>query len=1055
MAGRGREYEVSFKLDAELESSFKRSFGQAADGLENIDRELRELSRSGNFGKMSREVEQFDREIRNAEKGSRNFGDTLKRVAEYSGAFAIVQGVEDSIKNIGSTILEFDDSMAQLEASTGVSKAEMAEMEQIAKDLYEIPLGEGFADISNSIATVRQVSKLTGDELENMSREAMVFREVFGEDIKESVKASDTMMKNFGITSTESFNLLAQGAQQGLNKSNELLDSANEYAPQFAALGFTANEMFDIFGAGLEAGAFNLDKVGDSVKEFNIRLKDGSDATYDALAELFAPDNIVEWTDALTKGGKKSTQYMELVSKVGNETADIMLGKLKKGGKQASDTFTILGSIMGEGANILEGLSSGSVKGSDAMQMVITKLQEIEDPLARNQIGVALFGTQFEDVEASVIQAMGTARSQFDMTKQTMEEIEAIRFDTIGKDWQSLGRQLMTELVLPIAEDLMPTLERLADWAVDNKDLIKFLALATPAALIGKNALSIASSFFQVENAAGKAGRGVGGANTLLGKFGSTLGFFTNPVGLAVGAVGLLTTGVLAYKKHQEEARDALINMGESLQEANRQYDEVAKKADSTNSLVEEYRRLDDVVRNNTDASRDLTTEQERLAEITAELHALHPNTVTQYEIENGLTREKQDLLKQEVTAEQELARLKREREVLEQERNLPKLEKEISKLQEQSEVLLEQKEALDAAVPAFKDFQAQLQNILKAEPTDERAVQLENLRIKANEVGEAVGKSFAHLGPGMLDGATDDLIARRIAAWDDYISKTEDLATARASYEELYNSQKELIELDLGTTLQQQADNFKNLTTEEQTRFASALQAVSDLNQQMELMPSEKTINFRMVYSQIGGWGPGGPKLDTSIFDRQYADGGYADQASIFGEAGPEMAIPLNNKPRSQRLLDETNRLMGRNPDGSRPDAGAADNYPVYSEVPRELLVQHTLDPQIQELLESSNRPKDFEVQASSAGPLELQVHESPNQRLMEAATQLMESAFSQSQGDAGGTTITFAPVITVPGGSQGDVDRVAQAVQPTYEQFKLYMRRLAQEDRRLSFHG
>lgn len=34
----------------------------------------------------------------------------------------------------------------------------------------------------------------------------------------------------------------------------------------------------------------------------------------------------------------------------------------------------------------------------------------------------------------------------------------------------------------------------------------------------------------------------------------------------------------------------------------------------------------------------------------------------------------------------------------------------------------------------------------------------------------------------------------------------------------------------------------------------------------------------------------------------------------SIFGEAGPEIAIPLNRKPRSRSLLEKANDLMGYN---------------------------------------------------------------------------------------------------------------------------------------------
>ncbi|MFP3360351.1 phage tail tape measure protein, partial [Planococcus sp. SIMBA_143] len=87
-------------------------------------------------------------------------------------------------------------------------------------------------------------------------------------------------------TSTEAYNLLAQGAKNGLNKSDELLDTANEYSPYFKSLGFNANQMFDTFIAGAEKGAFNLDKVGDAVKEFNIRAKDGSKASSEAFQAL-------------------------------------------------------------------------------------------------------------------------------------------------------------------------------------------------------------------------------------------------------------------------------------------------------------------------------------------------------------------------------------------------------------------------------------------------------------------------------------------------------------------------------------------------------------------------------------------------------------------------------------------------------------------------------------------------------------------------------------------------------------------------------------------------
>ncbi|WP_438449448.1 hypothetical protein [Gorillibacterium sp. sgz5001074] len=51
-----------------------------------------------------------------------------------------------------------------------------------------------------------------------------------------------------------------------------------------------------------------------------------------------------------------------------------------------------------------------------------------------------------------------------------------------------------------------------------------------------------------------------------------------------------------------------------------------------------------------------------------------------------------------------------------------------------------------------------------------------------------------------------------------------------------------------------------------------------------------------------------------------QYASGGFASRPSIFGEAGPEAAIPLKRTPRSLGLLNQTAQALGVTPAGGGP---------------------------------------------------------------------------------------------------------------------------------------
>lgn len=381
---------------------------------------------------MKRAFEDAKRQMGGLENKSKLSTKAIKvGAAAAATAFAAVgTAIGKAVKSAS----EYQDSMAQLQASTGVTTAEMKKMKEITKNLYNANLGEDFNDLTEAVMQAKQVTQLQGKELEKATEQAILYRDVFGEDVSQSIKAADTMMKNFGITSTEAYNLLAQGAQQGLNKSDELIDSANEYAPYFKTLGFSANEMFDSFKNGLQNGAFNLDKVGDAMKEFNIRAKDGSKASLEAFADLGL-------------NGKELTQTFA------------------KGGDGAKNAF----------------------------KKVATAIANVKDPAKQSQIAVSLFGTQAEDLEMSVITSMANVKSEFDGTKNTMDKVKEVKFDTLGAGFKSIGRQLYTGLVLPLGDAFLPTLQTVSKFA--SVAIPKVATTAKTAFKAVKNAISNVSSF--------------------------------------------------------------------------------------------------------------------------------------------------------------------------------------------------------------------------------------------------------------------------------------------------------------------------------------------------------------------------------------------------------------------------------------------------------------------------------------------------------------------------------------------------------------------------------
>lgn len=346
-----------------------------------------------------------------ADKASGNLKGTLMK---FGGALVGVAAVGSAFGGIVTGVTDYDDALKQLQASTGKTKKETAILGDSMQNIYNLGMGEDFTDIANAMADVGKATNDTGKALENSTKYAITLRDTMGYDVKESARTAGIMMKQFGIDSEEAYNLMGQGAEAGLDVNDDMLDSFSEYSVYFKTLGFDAEGMWNTFKAGSESGAFNADKVGDSIKELGIRVKDGSKST----AEGFSAIGL---------------------------DADEMAQKFAKGGESSQK----------------------------ALQQTFKGLADIEDPVKRSAAGVALFGTQFEDLEYETIAALGTVRKEADMSKDTMKNMTDVKFSTIGDAFKMIGRNIQTGVLLPIQEKVMPTINNLINDVKENMPQIK------------------------------------------------------------------------------------------------------------------------------------------------------------------------------------------------------------------------------------------------------------------------------------------------------------------------------------------------------------------------------------------------------------------------------------------------------------------------------------------------------------------------------------------------------------------------------------------------------
>lgn len=285
-------------------------------------------------------------------------------------------------------------TMNSIAVKTGLTGAELEAVGKSAKEIWKQGMGESLQEVSDTLVSVKQTAGLAGKELENTAYNALLIKDAFGYEVEESVRAASAMMKNFGISAEEAYGLIAIGTQKGANKNGDLLDTLNEYSVHYNALGLSADQFVQSLISGAEAGSFSIDKVGDAVKEFTIRSKDGSKASLEAF-------------QALGLNGEEMTRAFA------------------EGGEEASEAFT----------------------------KTLQALKEIEDPVKKNAAGVALFGTMFEDLEAGVIDTMLSMQNASLDAEESLKRISEVQYNDLGSSIEMIKRSLLAQL-MPAAEKL-------------------------------------------------------------------------------------------------------------------------------------------------------------------------------------------------------------------------------------------------------------------------------------------------------------------------------------------------------------------------------------------------------------------------------------------------------------------------------------------------------------------------------------------------------------------------------------------------------------------------
>lgn len=479
--------------------------------------------------------ESFEKTKQAAEKSEDGFSSVKVAIGNLisEGIKKMTQEAVDALKRITE---ETQTASNSFQAITGETDAVTQKFSDKMKEMYKDGYGESLKDIGDKMAYVKQVTKETDpSKVKELTENAIALEDTFGSDFQETIRGVNGLMTHFGTDSTKAFDLFAKGSQKGLDYTNELGDNVAEYGGNFKQAGYTVEEYFQLLANGTKNGAYNLDKVNDSINEVKNKLGDGSIEKNIGIFSKDTKKSFKAWKD-----GK---------------------GTMKK----------VIDSIVKD------------INGCKNEQKALT-------------MASTAFGTMGEDANLKVVKSLKSTGKTFKKVQGSAEKLKEVKYDDVATKFKNIGRTVQLDLFVPLAEKLLPKIEQLADYAIKHIDGTEraIVILGGTMGVIFATAKFV--KLFQTLQTIYKAFITLKTAIASTAAAQKVLNLIqaASPMGLLVAGIGAVVGGLALYAAATKGATKATDKESESIDKMIEKHDKTKKSVDEMTKSWKDLKKTRD-----------------------------------------------------------------------------------------------------------------------------------------------------------------------------------------------------------------------------------------------------------------------------------------------------------------------------------------------------------------------------------------------------------------------------------------------------------------------------
>lgn len=216
------------------------------------------------------------------------------------------------IKEMAEAVIAYKREEAGIERDIQLQMDQTPQQAQKTMDqvqhIYDQGYGSTRENVANALQDIQQFLGVTGDEAEDLAKKALILQEVWGPDITTTIGTVNTLMKEFGISAGDAFDMIASGFGEFKDLNGDMMNTFSDYASVFSDLGFSAQEMYNMIKAAGDEGASSLSGAAQLIQQFYQNAIMEKDNFAAALEELGFDSE--EMMNRIAAGGEDAAAAM-------------------------------------------------------------------------------------------------------------------------------------------------------------------------------------------------------------------------------------------------------------------------------------------------------------------------------------------------------------------------------------------------------------------------------------------------------------------------------------------------------------------------------------------------------------------------------------------------------------------------------------------------------------------------------------------------------------------------------------------------------------------------